>query len=461
MRTETDSLGKIEIPDNSLYGVHSARALENFPLGDKKVDIDFIKSYAKVKKAAGFANMNCKLLDEDKFNAIDKACDEIILGNHYKEFVVHALSGGAGTSLNMNLNEVIANRALQILGRQPGNYDIIHPVNHVNLSQSTNDTYPTALKITLIFIIRQLHEKLERLQDAFQQKEAEFYGYVKMGRTQLQDAVPITLGMEFSAYSEAISRDRWRLYKMEERLRYVNIGGTAVGTGLNATKKYQFIITEKLREITGIGIARPENLIDVTQNADVFVEVSGLLKSCAVSMNKIANDLRLLASGPKCGFSEIKLPAVQLGSSIMPYKINPVIAEAVNQVCFNVFGNDVKITAAAAAGQLELNAFLPVIADSLIESIKLLTNAAIIFREKCILGIEANVEHMRENVHNSLGVATVFVPQIGYENAGKVVKHAMDLGISVKKAVVDLGLLDQPKVDEIFENLANLLKPGT
>ncbi len=461
MRTEKDSLGKTQIPDDKLYGIHTVRATENFPLADKKVQHEFILSYAMIKKAAAFANFHCELLPENIFNPIDKACDEIIEGKHYEQFVVNALAGGAGTSVNMNLNEVVANRALQIIGKNLGEYDVIHPLNHVNLSQSTNDTFPTALKITLILLIRKLHQNLERLQDAFQQKESQFSGIVKMGRTQLQDAVPITLGMAFSAYAEAISRDRWRLYKTEERLRYVNIGGTAVGTGLNASKKYQFTITEKIRELTGIGIARPENLIDITQNADVFVEVSGLLKSCAVSLNKIANDLRLLSSGPKCGFGEINLPAMQMGSSIMPYKINPVIAESVNQVCFTVFGNDCIVTHASSAGQLELNAFLPVIANSLIESVTLLTHAVSMFREKCVLGITANEKYMLENVHNSLGIATILVPIVGYDKASKIVKYAYENNISVKKSAIETKIMDKKSVEEVFKNLYDLLKPRT
>lgn len=459
MRTEKDTLGEKKIPQDVYYGIHTARAIENFPLTERKISKEFINSYVLVKKAANFANFKCGFIEEKKYHAIDYACSELINNKFHEYIVIDAITGGAGTSLNMNLNEVIANIAIEYLGGQKGDYSIIHPLNHVNLSQSTNDTYPTALKIALIFTIRELHENLEKLQQSLQIKENEFAHIIKMGRTQLQDAVPITLGMEFAAYAEAISRDRWRLYKMEERLRYVNIGGTAVGTGLNASKKYQFLITEKLREISEIGLARPENLVDITQNTDVFVETSGLLKACAVSMSKIANDLRLMSSGPKCGLGEINLPQRQMGSSIMPYKINPVIPEAVNQVAFIVFGNDVTITKAAEAGQLELNAFLPVIADKLLESIKGLSNVSVIFNKYCIKGITANEDICKDNVFNSLGIATILVPEIGYDKASNAVKYAMENNLNVKDAVIKLKYLDKDKIEKIYKNIHNLLKP--
>lgn len=458
MRIEKDSLGSVELPDNAYYGIHAFRAKENFNLSHRKIDNEFIKSYAMVKKAACFANYKCEFFDEQTFFAIDKACDEIISGKYHEHVIIDAITGGAGTSLNMNINEVIANIANELLGREPGDYHVIHPINHVNKSQSTNDTYPTALKIALVFLIRELHSSLERLQNALQEKEKQFSNIIKMGRTQLQDAVPITLGMEFSAYAEAISRDRWRLYKMEERLRFVNIGGTAVGTGLNSTKKYQFLVTEKLREISGIGLARPENMVDLTQNTDVFVETSGLLKACAVSMSKIANDLRLLSSGPKCGLNEINLPQRQMGSSIMPYKVNPVIPEAVSQISYAVFGNDVTITCACESGQLELNAFLPIIADRLLESIKLLTNASVMFTNYCINDITANNDICINNVYNSLGIATILVPEIGYDNASKVVKHASENKVSIKESILKLNLISEEKLTTIFENIHNLLK---
>jgi len=461
MRIENDSIGNKEIPDNALYGIHTARACENFTLTGRKVDELFIESYAKVKKACANANHLSGFLSKEIFDAINLACDEMVSGKLSSNIIIDSITGGAGTSLNMNVNEVLANRAIEILGGKKGDYEIVHPINHVNHSQSTNDTYPTALKIASIYLIRELHASLERLQDSLQKKEAEFSKVVKMGRTQLQDAVPITLGMEFSAYAEAIARDRWRLYKTEERLRFVNIGGTAVGTGLTASKKYQFLVTEKLREITGIGLARPENLVDLTQNTDVFAEVSGLLKSCAVSMTKIANDIRLLSSGPKCGLMEITIPERQMGSSIMPYKINPVIPEAVNQLAFIVFGNDVTITHACSAGQLELNAFLPVIADRLLESIRVLRKASDILRTYCVEGITANIDICKENLNKSLGIATILVPIIGYDKASEIVKFAAENQITVKESILQLNYLSGEEVEKIFKNLHELLKPQT
>jgi aspartate ammonia-lyase len=412
-----------------------------------------------IKKAACYSNFYCKKLDNEIYEAIDFACDKIIEGKHENQFPLDAINGGAGTSLNMNLNEVIANTALIHIGKKPGEYSYIHPVNHVNMSQSTNDTFSTAIKIALIFYIRELHSGLERLQDAFQEKESEFFDVIKMGRTQLMDAVPITLGMEFSSYAEAVSRDRWRLYKTEERLRYINLGGTAVGTGLNASKRYQFAVVENLREITGIGLAKPENTVDITQNNDVFSEVSGLLKSCAVSLSKIASDLRLLSSGPFCGFNEITLPEKQLGSSIMPFKINPVIPEAVNQAAFEVFGNDITITFACQAGELELNAFLPIVADKLISSVKLLKNAVIMFKDHCIKGIRANKDVCKNYVEKSLGSAAVLVPVIGYDNASKLVKYCYSEGKTLKEGLSELKMLSRKETDEIFSNIHNLLKP--
>jgi aspartate ammonia-lyase len=461
MRTEKDALGQKQIPFDAYYGIFSIRSAENFPQNRSKTDPEFIRSYALVKKACLFANFKCGDIDETIFSVLDRAVNELIDGVLNDQVIVPALAGGAGTPLNMNINEIISNRALELLGKDKGDYSIIHPVNHVNMSQSTNDTYPTALKIALIFLIRSLHIQLEQLQQSLQKKESEFANVLKIGRTQLQDAVPMTLGMEFSAYAEAISRDRWRLYKMEERLRYVNIGASAIGTGLNTSKKYQFLVIEKLREITGIGLAKPENLIDITQNADVFAEISGLLKTCAVTLNKIANDLRLLSSGPICGFGEINLPEKQLGSSIMPFKINPVIAEAVNQVCFIVFGNDAAVTYACQAGQLELNAFLPVIADKMTESLRLLTNIVENFYKNCINGITVNENHCRNNVFNSYGIATILVPVLGYDNASIIVKTAKEKNISVRDAAVSLGLIDEAEIDEIFSNIHSLLRSNS
>lgn len=348
-RKELDWLGTKEIPDDAYYGIQTARAKDNFPLSGLKVHRELIRALAMVKKAAAETNRELGLLEQEKASAIIQAAEEIISGQWQEQFIVDALQGGAGTSTNMNMNEVLANRALEILGRAKGDYEYIHPLNDVNMSQSTNDVYPTALKIAAVNLLMPLNYGLAALQEALQLKEEEFAGVVKMGRTQLQDAVPITLGQEFSAYAQAISRDRWRIYKVEERLRQVNLGGTAIGTGLNAERKYIFMVNEKLRALTGLGIARAENMIDVTQNMDCFVEVSGLLKAAAVNLCKIANDLRLLSSGPKTGLGEINLPQLQSGSSIMPGKVNPVIPEAVNMAAYQVMSNDLAITLASSA----------------------------------------------------------------------------------------------------------------
>lgn len=451
MRIEKDFLGEREIPEAVYYGIHTLRASENFSLTGYMVHTQLLSAFALIKRAAAEVNAELGFLDGKLAQAISKAADEVYNGSWREQFIVDALQGGAGTSTNMNINEVLANRANELLGEKIGEYKLIHPLNHVNMGQSTNDVYPTALKIAAIWLLKPLSEACARLQERLQEKETEFAGVIKVGRTQLQDAVPILLGQEFSAYAQAIARDRWRLYKVEERLRQVNLGGTAIGTGLNADKKYIFSVNERVRKFAKIGLARAENMIDATQNADVFVEVSGLLKALAVNLGKIANDFRLLSSGPKAGFGEINLPKRQAGSSIMPGKVNPVIAEAVNQAAFHVIASDMAITLAAQAGQLELNAFLPLIAHHLLGSIELLTNCVNMFAEECVKGITANKERCHDFLDKSLAIVTALVPYIGYDAAAETVKAAQNTGKPIREVILEFGCLSEKELDTILD----------
>lgn len=394
MRVEHDLLGEREVPAEALYGIHTVRALENFPLAGRPVHPELVSAYGTVKLACALTNRSLGAWGDDpaKAAAIEQACREMAEGKLTEHVVVDLLQGGAGTSTNMNVNEVLANRALQLLGEPLGRYSRVSPLDDLNLHQSTNDTYPTALRLAAILLLHQLEDRVVALQEAFQALEQKFAHVVKVARTELQDAVLTTLGREMSAYAEALSRDRWRIYKCEERLRVVNLGGTAVGTGLAAPRQYIFRVVDTLRELTGIGFARAENLVEATQNADVFVEVSGILKACAANLLKIAGDLRLLSSGPDAGLGEIRLPQRQAGSSIMPGKVNPVIPEAVSQAALLVMSHDQALTAAAAAGSLELNPFLPLIAACLLDSLKLLSGSCDILRRCCVEGIEADEE---------------------------------------------------------------------
>lgn len=458
-RMEKDLLGERDIPDHAYYGIHTLRALENFPLSGYGTNANLIKALATVKKAAAMVNCELGYLEKVIAEAITQASDEVINGQWREQFIIDALQGGAGTSTNMNVNEVIANRAIELLGGDKGNYNLVHPISHVNLHQSTNDVYPTALRLAAIWLLQPLSETCAYLQERLQEKEAEFAGVIKVGRTQLQDAVPVMLGQEFSAWAQAISRDRWRLYKVEERLRQVNLGGTAVGTGINADKKYIFRVNDRLRMLTQVGLARSENMIDTTQNADVFVEVSGLLKALAVNLTKIANDLRLLSSGPRAGFGEMQLPERQAGSSIMPGKVNPIIPEAVIQASYHVIAGDSAITLAAQAGQLELNAFLPLIAHHLLGNIELLTNAVRILADHCISGITANKQHCRELLDDSLAVVTALVPYIGYDKATTVARKAWQTRKPVPEVAVELGMISVDEIDRIFNPL-EMTRPG-
>lgn len=454
MRQEFDSLGTREVPEQAYYGIHTLRANENFPLSGMKTHDKLIQAMALIKKAAAEVNEELGYLPHAMAQAVVKAADEVMTGKWGDHFVIDALQGGAGTSSHMNVNEVLANRACELLGGKKGDYHLVHPLDHVNLGQSTNDVYPTALRIAAIWLLQPLSEACAQLQDALQVKEAEFASVIKVGRTQLQDAAPVMLGQEFSAYAQAIARDRWRLYKVEERLRQVNLGGTAVGTGLNAQLRFIHLLNERVRQYAGVGLAKAENMMDVTQNADVFVEVSGLLKALAVNLAKIANDLRLMASGPRAGLGEILLPERQAGSSIMPGKVNPVIPEAVNQIAFHVIASDLAITMAAQAGQLELNAFLPLIAHHLLRGMEILTKGISIFREYCIVGIQARTEHCRSILEQSLITATALAPHIGYDQAAKIARIANRDNRTIQEVAQEHSGLSEEQLKDVLRPLA-------
>jgi len=459
MRIEHDLLGEREIGDGCYYGIHTQRALENFGITGRTIHPELVRALVIVKKAAALTNESTGLLDKRIARAIAGACDEVLSGQLEDQFAVDCMQGGAGTSSNMNANEVIANRAVELLGGQKGDYGLVHPLDHVNMSQSTNDVYPTAVRIAAINLLKPVSELFAELQTALQEKEEEFSNILKVGRTQLQDAVPVMLGQEFGAWAQAVARDRWRLYKVEERLRQVNIGGTAVGTGLNAEKKYVFTVVENLRKLTGLGLARAEYMMDPTQNCDVFVEVSGLLKAAAVNLSKIASDLRLLSSGPRAGIGEIMLPQVQAGSSIMPGKVNPVIPEAINQIAFQIMGNDLTITIAAQAGQLELNAFLPVIAHNLFEMLDLLRNGLRIFIDKCIKGIRADTARCGRLVEESLTLVTALAGHIGYERTTEIAKKCAASNKTVREVVLNEKIIEEDRLGLILDPLG-MTVPG-
>ncbi len=450
MRTERDSLGAVEVPDDALYGIHVQRALGNFGAGGRAVRPELIRAFAVVKKACALAHRELGALPADVADAIAAACDDVGAGKHAEAFPVDALQGGAGTSTNMNVNEVLANLALLRLGGRPGDPARVHPLDHVNRGQSTNDVYPTALRIAAIRLVRELADALARLQEALQRRELEFADVPKLGRTQLMDAAPIALGQEFGAWAQAIARDRWRIYKVEERLRQINLGGTAVGTGAAADKRYVFRVAEILRELTGLGLARAEDSLDPTQNQDVFVETSGLLKACAVDLLKITGDLRLLNSGPRGGLGEIRLEARQVGSSLMPGKVNPVIPEHVAQCALRAIANDAAITLAAASGQLELNAFLPLIADALLESLALLRDATTILRARCIETLEADAAACARHLRASTAPALLLVPELGYDAAAALAKEALASGKSVRQLVAEQKRLPPERIERLF-----------
>ncbi len=461
-RTEHDFLGSRDVPADALHGIYTERAIENFPLSRRPVNPALIHAYGAVKLACARTNHELGWWDDEKARAIETACTEMMEGLLDDAIRVDALQGGAGTSTNMNVNEVLANRALQLLGKPLGDYSTISPLEDINLHQSTNDTFPTALKAGAIQLLRLLQSEVVRLLEEFQRKEQEFARIVKVGRTQLQDAVLITLGREMGAYSEAFARDRWRIYKCEERLRVVNLGGTAIGTGIAAPREYIFRVVDRLREITNFGLSRAENLVECTQNADVFVEVSGILKACAANLLKTATDLRLMSSGPDAGFGEILLPARQAGSSIMPGKVNPVIPEAVSQAAIAVMANDQAVTQACAMGNLELNAFLPLVADALLGSLDLLRNACRILCVHCVSGIAANEAHCRAHVEGATATLTALVESLGYEKTQVFAARARAERKSVRQVVLEEGSLNAEEFDRLIsaESVARLGSPG-
>ena len=458
-RSEHDSVGERSVPKDVYYGVQSLRAAENFPITGLAVHPEQINSIAEIKKASAITNLEIGLLDKRVADAIVRACDEIAAGRLHEAFIVDPIQGGAGTSLNMNANEVIANRAIELLGGEKGDYALVNPNDHVNYGQSTNDVFPSAGKLAVLKLLVRAQIQLERLSEALEAKAEEFDDVLKMGRTQMQDAVPIRLGQEFKAYSVAVMRDIRRMDKAMEEMCTLNMGGTAIGTGINADEAYLRRIVPNLAEVSNMEFVQAFDLIDATQNLDPFVAVSGAIKACAVTLSKIANDLRLMSSGPKAGFNEINLPVRQNGSSIMPGKVNPVIPEVVNQVAFNIIGNDLTITMAAEAGQLELNAFEPIIFYCMFQSIDTLAYAVRTFVDNCVSGITANEERCRSLVENSIGVITALSPHVGYEKAADISKKALQTGTSVRSIILQEGLLDEEELDHILDPV-RMTEPG-
>ena len=452
-RREHDLLGDRDVPDSAYYGVHTLRAVENFPITGTPISIypELIGALACIKEAAARANHALGLLDAERMQAIADACAELRAGKLHEQFVVDVIQGGAGTSTNMNANEVIANRALELLGHARGEYEHLHPNEHVNISQSTNDVYPTALKIATYHAIHRLVGAMAVLRGAFERKADEFADVLKMGRTQLQDAVPMTLGQEFSSYATMLEEDEARLREAAELVREINMGATAIGTGITAHPDYARRVCEELSRITGIALVTAPNLVEATQDCGAFVQISGVLKRVAVKLSKTCSDLRLLSSGPRAGLNEINLPAMQAGSSIMPGKVNPVIPEVVNQIAYEVIGNDVTVTFAAEAGQLQLNAFEPIIAHSLFKSIQHLHNGCLTLAERCVNGITANRERLRASVQESIGIVTALNPYIGYKNATAVAAQAHASGRSVYEVVLEMQLLSREQLDAILK----------
>ena len=452
-RLEHDLLGEREVPEEALYGVQTLRALENFPITGVSLR-EFpllVEALAAVKEAAAKANREVGLLQPELAEVIARAAREVRAGRHHEHFLVDMIQGGAGTSTNMNANEVIANRALELLDRQRGDYDVVHPNNHVNLSQSTNDVYPTAIKLALHGAISELQAAMRGLVTAFEAKGAEFARHLKMGRTQLQDAVPMTLGQEFLAFGHTLAEDVDRLGEAQLLIHEINMGATAIGTGINAPDGYAAAVRRHLSEIVGFELVTAPDLVEATADTGAFVQLSGVLKRCAVKLSKICNDLRLLSSGPRAGLGEINLPAMQPGSSIMPGKVNPVIPEVVNQVCFEVIGGDVTVTMAAEAGQLQLNVFEPVIAFRLLRALDSMKQACIVLRERCVDGITANPDRMRWFVEHSIGIVTALVPVIGYEQASDIARTALQSGRGVFDLVCERGLLTREELDRILD----------
>ncbi|WP_244294716.1 aspartate ammonia-lyase [Lysinibacillus fusiformis] len=450
-RIEKDFLGERVLPAEAYYGIQTLRATENFPITGYTIHSSLIKAMGIVKKAAALSNMEVHLLSKEIGEAIVEAAQEVIDGKWDAEFLVDPIQGGAGTSINMNANEVIANRALEILGKEKGDYHTVSPNSHVNMSQSTNDAFPTAIHIAVLNLIDELLETMDYMQSVFHQKAEQFAHVIKMGRTHLQDAVPIRLGQEFEAYCRVINRDIVRIRQTRPNLYDVNMGATAVGTGLNAFPDYIKSVDEHLAEISGLPLKGATHLVDATQNTDAYTEVSGALKICMINMSKIANDLRLMASGPRAGLGEILLPARQPGSSIMPGKVNPVMPEVLNQVAFQVIGNDHTISLASEAGQLELNVMEPVLVFNLIQSISIMNNVFRAFTENCLKDIEANEERMKEYVEKSVGVLTAVNPHIGYEVAARLAREAILTGRSIRELCIEADVLTKEQLDLILD----------
>ncbi len=450
MRQEKDFLGTKDIPDECYYGINTARALENFGFGGG-IDRYFIKAYLLVKKACAQANKDIKCLDQNKADAIISAIDEMLEKQLYSDISVNPLSGGAGTSINMNINEVIANRALSMAGMNKGEYSYLSPLDDVNMHQSTNDTFPTALKTAMLFYLNDLEAVFTSFQESLQAKEKEYARIVKLGRTEMQDALPLTVGMQFSAYAEAIGRDRWRVFKSRERIRTINLGGTAIGTGFNAPREYIFKASEKLKELTGLNLSRAENLIDATQNLDPIVEVSGIIKAAAVNLMKIAEDFRILSSGPEGGFGEFILPEMQEGSTIMPGKVNPVIPEFVTQSCLQIMANDMALTMASAMGNLELNQFYPLVAHMILSNFRLIKAAAEALDLKVVRGIKLNEPKITHNLKNSMAIITYLSQFIGHDKASYVYEKHKNSGKTAREILVEEGILTAEKYDELVK----------
>jgi aspartate ammonia-lyase len=450
-RVENDFLGSKQVDKNAYYGIQTLRAVENFPITGYRVHNELIKAMGIVKKAAALANMEIGRLYRGLGEVVVKAADEIIEGQWHEQFIVDPIQGGAGTSLNMNANEVIANRALELLGHEKGDYCHLSPNSHVNMAQSTNDAFPTAIHIATLSLLEQLLITMRRMHEVFADKAKEFDPVIKMGRTHLQDAVPIRLGQEFEAYRRVLERDIKRIEHTRHHLYEVNMGATAVGTGLNADPRYIEVVVEHLAEISGLPLVTADHLVDATQNTDAYTEVSAALKVCMMNMSKIANDLRLMASGPRTGFNEISLPARQPGSSIMPGKVNPVMAEVINQVAFQVIGNDHTICLASQAGQLELNVMEPVLVFNLIQSISIMNNSFQVFTDFCLAGIEANKEKLERDVERSVGIITAVNPHLGYEVVSRIAREAILTGESVRDLCLKYNVLSEEELNLILD----------
>ena len=463
MRVERDSLGELEVPADAYWGIHTARALENFPITRRAISNypDLIRGLARVKQAAALANKELGVLPADKADVIIAVCEELWEGKLHDQFVLGAVQGGAGTSTNMCANEVIANRGLEIMGHPKGAYEHLDPIDDVNRSQSTNDVYPTAIKLGMVLGVQRLFAEHRQLADSFEAKGREFQTILKVGRTQLQDAVPMTLGQEFRGFATTLREDHDRIKETIPFLCEINLGATAIGTGITADPLYPEVVRAHLASLTGLDMKTAPDLIEATSDAGVFMTLSGTLKRAAVKMSKICNDLRLLSSGPQAGLGEINLPARQAGSSIMPGKVNPVIPEAVNQVAFAIMGADTTVTAAAEAGQLQLNAFEPIIASSILQSVVWLTNACRTLRVNCVDGITANTEHLAHQVDRSVGVVTALTPYIGYAEAAALAKKALSTGASIRELVLQERLMDEAQLDAVLspERLSGITLP--